>query len=76
MNRRDRELLDKQLHGLTVAPRSDVALILAILAVFFAGITFGGFLSAYTSAPAQVAANEIVPAISQLHSAPKVGTLQ
>ena len=51
MNRRERELLDKQLHSIYAAPRSDGVLILAILAVFFAGIALGGFLFAYTSEP-------------------------
>ena len=58
MNRRDRELLDKQLHAVYVAPRSDGVLMLAILAVFFAGIAVGGFLYAYTSEPIQFAAND------------------
>lgn len=51
MNRRDQELLEKQLHTTYVAPRNEGVLILAILAVFFAGMAFGGFLFAYTAQP-------------------------
>ena len=54
MTRRDQELLDKQLHAVYVAPRSDGVLMLAILAVFCAGIALGGFLYAYTSQPGPV----------------------
>ena len=34
MNQRDQELLDKQLHGQTLAVRSDGVMILAIFACF------------------------------------------
>ncbi|HUI15236.1 MAG TPA: hypothetical protein VL048_17400 [Xanthobacteraceae bacterium] len=51
MDRRDQELLEKQLHSIYVAPRNDGVLILTVLAVFFAGIALGGFLFAYTSQP-------------------------
>jgi hypothetical protein len=51
MDHRDQELLEKQLHSIYVAPRNDGVLILAVLAVFFAGIALGGFLFAYTSQP-------------------------
>lgn len=51
MDRRDQELLEKQLHSTYVAPRHDGVLILAVLAVFFSGIALGGFLFAYTSQP-------------------------
>ena len=54
MTRRDQELLDKQLHAVYAAPRSDGVLMLAILAVFCAGIALGGFLYAYTSQPGPV----------------------
>jgi hypothetical protein len=76
MDRRDQELLDKQLHAIYVAPRSDGVLILAVLAVFFAGITIGGFLYAYTSEPTQLAANEATPAISMPHTAPLAGKFE
>jgi hypothetical protein len=67
MNRRDQELLDKQLH---IAPRHDGVMILAILAVFLTGMAFGGFVSAYTDQPGpkvtsnQIALNDVVPPTS------------
>lgn len=70
MNRRDQELLDKQLRGLNIAPRSDGIMILAILAVFFTGIAIGGFLYAYTDNPVQIAANDTV--LTQPHGAPPI----
>jgi hypothetical protein len=76
MNRRDRELLDKQLRSIYVAPRSGGVLMLAVLGVFFAGITVGGFLYAYTSEPTQFAANEATPATSMPHSTPQASTLE
>jgi|HubBroStandDraft_6_1064221.scaffolds.fasta_scaffold1061450_2 hypothetical protein len=70
MTRRDQELLEKQLHGLTMASRNDGVLMLAVLAVFFVGITLGGFLYAFTSAPGpiQIASND-VPAMALPHTA-------
>ncbi len=41
MNRRDQELLDKQLRGLCIPPRHDGLTILAVAAVFVAGIWLG-----------------------------------
>ena len=76
MDRRDRELLDKQLHSVYVAPRSDGGLILAVLAVFFAGIALGGFLYAYTDQPMQFAANDSAPAVFIPHSAPQRNGLE
>jgi hypothetical protein len=64
MNRRDQELLDRQTH---VAPRHDGVMMLAIVAVFLAGMAIGGFLSAYTDEPGptqQIASNDVPPAIA------------
>jgi hypothetical protein len=72
MNERDQELLDKQLHGQNIMPRSDGVMILAILAVFFTGIAVGGFLYAYTDDPVQIAANDTVLPITQPHNAPRL----
>jgi hypothetical protein len=60
MTRRDQELLEKQLHGLTMAPRNDGVLMLAVLAIFLVGIALGGFLYAFTSEPGpiQIASND------------------
>ena len=43
MNRRDRQLLDKQLRGYTQQPKDGIV-ILTVVAVFFAGVTLGGTL--------------------------------
>jgi hypothetical protein len=63
MNRRDQELLDKQLH---VAPRHDGIMMLAIVAVFLGGMALGGFLSAFSSepGPTQIASNDMTAAIA------------
>lgn len=65
MNRRDQELLDKQLHAIYVPPRSDGVLMLGILAVFFAGIALGGFLFAYTSEPGPLQMASNAPIVQQ-----------
>jgi len=45
-------------------------MILAILAVFFAGIALGGFLFPYKSEPMQIASNDATPAIPFPNGAP------
>ncbi|MFZ3359125.1 MAG: hypothetical protein WCA56_16020 [Xanthobacteraceae bacterium] len=67
MDRRDQELLDKQMHAIYVPPRHNGVLMLTILAVFFAGIALGGFLYAYTSKPGplQIASNNPPQIIQQ-----------
>ena len=50
--------------------RSDGVMILAILAVFFAGMALGGFLFAYKSEPMQIASNDATPAIPFPNGAP------
>jgi hypothetical protein len=68
MNRRDQELLDKQVH---ITPGHDGIMMLAIFAVFLTGMAFGGFISAYTDEPgpkqialSQIASNDVTPAIA------------
>jgi hypothetical protein len=63
MNRRDQELLDRQLH---IAPRHDGIMMLAILAVFLTGMAIGGFVSAYTDepGPTRIASNDATPALA------------
>ena len=56
LNRRDKELLDKQLRRFSPATRSDGTLILAMVAVFLAGMTVGGFAFAYKVDPTRMAA--------------------
>jgi hypothetical protein len=58
MDRRDQELLDKQLRHVQIAPRNDGVLMLALLAVFFTGMALGGFFYAYAGAPTQIAAKQ------------------
>jgi hypothetical protein len=53
MNRRDQKLLDKQFRWARPAPRHEGVMILAIVAVFFAGITVGGTLSAHENTAPQ-----------------------
>jgi|GEM_PF-3192685 uncharacterized membrane protein len=53
MNRHDRELLDKQLRNVQAPAQNEGALMLAMLAVFCIGMAVGGFIYAYTDAPAQ-----------------------
>ena len=60
MNQYDQELLDKQLRGLNPSPRNDGVMAVAILTIFFAGITLGSFLSAYRSEPMQIAWNDAI----------------
>lgn len=51
MDQRDQQLLDRQLGRIIPPPRNDGALMLAIAAVFFAGIAIGGFIFAQASKP-------------------------
>jgi hypothetical protein len=51
MDRRDLELLDKQMGHISPAPRNNGVLMLAIAAVFFVGIAFGGYLFADQGEP-------------------------
>jgi hypothetical protein len=60
MDRRDQELLDKQLRHVGFAPRNDsVAMLLS--AMFFAGMAIGGFLYAYAGAPPRAVAEQAPP---------------
>jgi hypothetical protein len=45
MTRRDQELLDRQLRGLCIQPRHDGTMILAIVAIFLAGMFLGNLRS-------------------------------
>jgi hypothetical protein len=71
MTRHDQELLDKQLHAIDTPP--DGVFMLAIAAVFFAGMAVGGFLFAYTDQPPmRLAANDIVAAQQSQPALPTV----
>jgi len=65
MTPHDQQLLEKQLRGIDNRP-PDGILMLAIAAVFFAGMAVGGFLFAYTDQPPlRMAANDIAAQTSQ-----------
>jgi hypothetical protein len=53
-DRRDQELLDKQLRRFSPNPRSDGTLILALVAAFLAGMTVGAFAFAYKVDPTSI----------------------
>jgi hypothetical protein len=57
MDRRDQELLDKQLAHVTLK-RSDSIMIVALVVAFFGGIALGGALLGPESKPIQTASNE------------------
>ena len=65
MTPNDQALLEKQLHGIDRRP-PDGLLMLAVAAVFLAGMAVGGFLFAYTDQPPlRLAANDIAAQGSQ-----------
>ncbi len=60
LDKRDQELLDKQLWGVSSAPPKNISPsgltgVLAIAAVFLAGMAVGNFLFAQQSKPVQIA---------------------
>jgi hypothetical protein len=69
MNQREQELLDKQLHGLSVAPRTDGVMIVGLLIIFLTGILLGSFLYAYSDQPMRMALNDTTPAMAFPHAA-------
>ena len=62
-DRRDQELLDKQVRRFGPAPRQDGTTYLALVAVFFAGMTFGAVAFAYKAELTRTAGNTI-PAVN------------
>jgi hypothetical protein len=65
MDRHDQDLLNKQLGHLNPPPRRDGAIMLAVVAVFVAGVTVGGFLFAdKNELPLRTASTETLPATS------------
>jgi hypothetical protein len=54
MDRRDQELLDKQMRNLS-APRNDGVIAVLLAAMFLVGMTLGSVLSAHQSEPIQIA---------------------
>jgi hypothetical protein len=54
MDRRDQELLDKQMRRLT-PPRNDGVIAMMLAAMFLVGMTLGSVLSAHKTEPIQIA---------------------
>ena len=54
MDRRDQELLDKQVRRLT-PPRNDGVIAVLLAVMFLVGMTLGGVLSAHKTEPIQIA---------------------
>jgi hypothetical protein len=48
MDQHDQELLDKQLGRISPSPRRNAVILSAVIAVFLAGVTFGGFITEKT----------------------------
>ena len=57
MDRRDQELLDKQMRRLS-PPRNDGVILVMLAAMFLVGMALGGFLSAHENEPMQIASIE------------------
>jgi hypothetical protein len=57
MDRRDQELLDKQMRRLR-APRNDGVIAVMLAAMFVVGMTLGSVLSTHESEPIQIASLE------------------
>jgi hypothetical protein len=54
MDRRDQELLDKQMQRLT-APRNEGVIAVMLVVMFLVGMALGGVLSPHKSEPVQIA---------------------
>lgn len=71
MDRRDQELLDKQLWSVNpAAPRSGGTLGLTFVAAFLGGLFIGGFLFAHKSNQTQTMSHDAIIAFSLLNSSP------
>jgi hypothetical protein len=64
MDRRDEELLERQLRHLAPKPPRGGVAVLAIVSVFFAGVAVGSFLFHARSVPVRLAAAKSAPEIS------------
>ena len=58
INRRDRELLDRQMSRIQSQPRRDGVLILGMVGVFIAGLTAGSLLFTFGSNPSTPTASD------------------
>ncbi len=64
MDRRDWELLGKQLRGSAPSRRNDGATALTVVAVFFAGMIIGGIFFAPETQPLRIASNHTTAAMA------------
>ena len=64
MNKRDQELLDKQLGRIVPGARHDGIMILTVVAVFFVGLALGAILFPRGIESAQIASNEASAPVS------------
>ncbi len=64
MDRRDWELLDKQLRGPNPSLRNDGIAVLTVVVAFFAGLTLGGMFFAHETKPMRVASNHMTAAMA------------
>ena len=72
MNKRDVELLDKQLWGVSPNFRTADTIGLALVGVFLAGMTIGGVLFANDSKRMQMESHDTATGISLLNNAPLI----
>ena len=67
MDKRDTELLDRELWGVSHSPPPNTAITgFIVIVIFFAGMALGGILFANDGKPPQIASNDPLAAI--LHS--------
>lgn len=65
MDRRDVELLDKELWGVSPNPSPNAAIIgLIAVAIFFVGIAIGGLFFGHVSKQVQIMSHDAIAAIS------------
>jgi hypothetical protein len=62
MDQRDLDLLDKQMRRFDPSPRREGVMMLAVVAVFFAGLICGSYLSGDESESVRVAATDATSA--------------
>jgi hypothetical protein len=72
MDRRDQELLEKQVGRIAPSPRTNGVIILAILAVFFVGMALGGSLFGNNNGLTLIASNAAAPTMSWPNATPPI----
>jgi hypothetical protein len=69
MDQGDQELLEKQPRRVAPAPRKDGTMILALVAVFLAGMTLGSFMFANKAELTRITSSDAAAATAQPSSA-------